>query len=96
MSDITSTDVDHTATLCRLKLNDAEKDEFTKEIGEILNYVDELNQVDAKGVKSISQISGLTDIARVDEVTRSDDRENLLSNAPETQDGYIKVKKVFE
>ena len=96
MSKIEKADIEHVAQLARLKLNETEEQKFTQEIGEILNYVDELGQIQEKDVEPISQISGLKNVARPDEITNANDRDNLLSNTPEKNDGYIKVKQVFK
>lgn len=96
MAQITKTDVEHVATLARLELTETEKDKFTPEIGAVLNYVEELNLTATSEVAVVSQISGLSNIARPDEITNENNREKLLSNAPEQENGFIKVKKVFE
>lgn len=93
---INKEDVEHVARLARIKLSEEEKIKFTHELGQILAYVDELNEVDTTGIEPISQISNLENIARTDEITNSKDRENLLTNAPAQENGFIKVKKVFE
>jgi aspartyl-tRNA(Asn)/glutamyl-tRNA(Gln) amidotransferase subunit C len=96
MTNITKEDIEHVATLARLKLTDAETEKYTKEIGEVLNYVEELNQAPTKVKKEAEDGGELKNIVRVDEVTCQNDRENMLSNAPEEKNGFIKVKKVFE
>jgi len=95
MSNINLDQIEHTASLARLKLTESEKQKFTQEIGEILNYVDELNKAPIENVAPISQIADLKNVSREDVVANGDMREKLLANAPETQDGFIKVKKVF-
>lgn len=89
-------DVDHVAELARLKLTDSETEEFTQELGSILSYIDEIDRADTSEVSVVSQISDLNNIIREDNVVNKSDRENLLANAPETKDGAIKVKQVFE
>lgn len=96
MAQIQTIDIEHIARLSRLKLSRDEEKKLTREIGDILNYVDELNQTSTSGVAAVSQISGLMNVVRSDVVTSSEDRENLLQNAPEQKDGAIKVKQVFE
>lgn len=97
MSNISKTDVEQVAKLARLELtaavNQEEKEKYSKELGEILDYVNELNEISSAKVESRTEISN---IARTDEVTNYNDRENLLSNAPNQEKGFIKVKKVFE
>jgi len=96
MAQIQPIDLTHIARLSRLKLSEDEEKKFTQEIGDILNYVDELNQTDTLKVLAVSQISGLVNVVRPDAVANGEDRENLLQNAPEQKDGAIKVKQVFE
>lgn len=93
---ISQSDVEHVANLARVELTDSEKQRFTEELGEILNYIEELNKADTAGIEPISQISGLDNIARADEITNENNREKLLENTPDQSDGFIKVKKVFE
>lgn len=93
---ITKKDVDHVAELARLKLTDAETEEFTQELGGILGYIDEMDQADTANMEIVSQITGLVNVIRVDEVKNESDRENLLVNAPAQKNGAILVKKVFE
>jgi len=96
MSKITNQDVEHIAQLARIELSEKEKPVFGEKLGEILNYVDELNGAPTNKVVSISQIIGLENVARSDEVTNPEIRDLMLENAPETKDGFIKVGKVFE
>ncbi len=96
MAQISKTDVEHVAQLARLNLTKIEEEKFTQELGEILNYIDELNELDLTKIKSVSQISGLENIVREDKITNENNREKLLTNAPSQEKGYIKVKQVFE
>jgi len=96
MAKISRQDVEHVARLSRLKLSDEEKSQYTQELGAILEYVDELDSAPTENVEAISQISGLKDIAREDKILKSFDRDLMLENAPEKENGFIKVKKVFE
>ena len=96
ISSMSDFDIEHVARLARLKLNETEKQKFTQEIGEILNYVDQLEKTDTSGVTSVTQISGLENVVREDKIANDNNREKLLANAPEQKDGYIVVKKVFE
>lgn len=95
MTEISKEAVLHTVELARLELTEKEKTEFTREFGRILAYVDELNEVDVSGTSPVSQIAGIKNIVRPDEVTNLNSREKLLANAPETKDGFISVPKIF-
>ena len=95
MSQITKTDVEHVAELARLKLTEEEKQKFTQELGDILNYINELDELKDEEIEPISQIGGLENIVRADEITNKSDRDNLLKNVPAQERGFIKVKQVF-
>jgi len=89
-------DVEHVGKLARIRIEEDEIGKFTQELGAILDYVDELDSAPTEGVEPISQISDLKDIARTDEIEESLDRDLMLENAPEKENGFIKVKKIFE
>ncbi len=96
MAKISKGDVEHVAKLSRLSLSDAELEKYTAEFSEILGYVDKLNASDTSNVSAIGQISGLSNIVRDDSIEPSLSTEDVLSNAPEKQDGFFKVKKIIE
>ncbi len=93
---ITVEEVAHVANLARLNLNKELTDTFAAQIGTILDYVDTLNQVDTKGVPPTSHAIFLKNAFRMD--IRKDDfqKEELLSNAPDEEDGFFIVPKVIE
>lgn len=96
MSKITTADIEKLATLARVGLTEAEKKSLAGEMSSILEYVKQLDEVDVKNVEPTSQVTGLRNVTRNDEVIRSEiGREELLSNAPETENGFIKVKSVL-
>lgn len=97
MSQISKEQITHLAALSRLDLSDNEMETFSNEISGILEYVQLLNKVDTNNVEPTLQITGLKNIAVEDDIYEPQvSREELLKNAPETQDGFIKVKPVFE
>lgn len=93
---ISKEEVEHVARLVRIKLNNEEKEKFAKDLSEIIDYVAELEKAPTEGVESISQISGLENIARTDKITLSLSNEKVLQNAPDKKGNFIKVKKVFK
>jgi len=96
MAKITKQDVEHVGKLARIRIQEKEIGQFTQELGAILDYVDELESAPTENIEPISQISGLKDIAREDEIVESFDRDLILENAPDKEKGFIKVKKIFE
>lgn len=96
MNEITTADIEKLAILARVGLTEAEKRSLAGEMSSILEYVKQLDEVDVSSVGPTSQVTGLRNVTRKDEVIRSEiDREELLSNAPDTENGFIKVKSVL-
>ena len=96
MAKLTREDILKLAKLARLDLTDAEIEEYSRELTEILQYVEQLQKVDVKGLDPTNQITGLTNVTRKDEI--KDYRyepSDLLKNVPQTQNGQIKVKRMI-
>ncbi len=97
MSDIGKEQVKYLSELSRLGLNDAEVEQFTPELEEIMKLVEQLQKAPTQDVLPTNQVTGLSDIWREDEVKPSPiTQAELLKNAPATEDGYIKVNRVLE
>lgn len=96
MSEITKTEIEKLAKLARVGLTETETESLAKEMSAILDYVKQLDEVDVSGVEPTSQVTGLSGISRADEVVPSDiSRDELLSNAACTENGFLKVKSVL-
>jgi aspartyl-tRNA(Asn)/glutamyl-tRNA(Gln) amidotransferase subunit C len=96
MAKLTREDVLKLARLSRLKLTDAEVDEFQKEISEILGYVEMLEEVDTKHLKPSYQVTGLSNVTRADtEQAYSAQPDDLLNNLPSREGRYIKVRRMI-
>jgi aspartyl-tRNA(Asn)/glutamyl-tRNA(Gln) amidotransferase subunit C len=61
----------------------------------VLDYVAELNQVNIEGVEEVSQVTGLVNVQRGDTPVVFEDLDAITSQAPETKDGYYKVKAIL-
>lgn len=96
MTELTREDVLKLARLARLNVTDEEVDEYLKELREILNYVAKLDETDVAGLEPTSQVSGLVNVMRDDQVIDYGvSHEDLLRLAPQTQDGQIKVRRMI-
>ena len=91
---ITKNEVLYVADLARLNLDEAAIEKFAGQIGEILEYVDKLNEVNTEGVKPTSHAISLTNAFREDKQSEHLDRAKALANAPEKEDGNFIVPKV--
>lgn len=96
MTQLTREDVLKLARLARLGLTDEEVDEFAGELSAILQYVEQLSSVDVSGLEPTSQVTGLTNVMRADEVKDYGYAPSkLLENVPATANGQIKVKRMI-
>jgi len=96
MADLTRDDVLKLARLARLDLTDKEIELYSKELTDILHYVEQLQAVDVDGLKPTNQVTGLTNVMRKDEVVDYGYApKELLKNVPQTQDDHIKVKRMI-
>ena len=72
------------------------KEAAKKDMGNMLNYIDMLNELDTDGVQPMSNVFPVKNVFREDVVTNGDDSENMLANAPEEKDGFYMVPKTVE
>jgi len=96
MADLTREDVLKLARLARLTISDEEVERYRKELTEILHYVELLQNADVSGLQPTSQVTGLTNVTREDEVIDySATPDDLLRLAPNKQDRHVKVKRMI-
>ncbi len=88
--------IDYVGILAKLELSDEEKEQAKKDMGNMLDYIDKLNELDTTGVEPMSHVFPVQNVFREDEVVNGDDREKMLSNAPQKKDGTYMVPKTFE
>ena len=88
--------IDYVGILAKLELSGEEKEQAKKDMANMLDYIDKLNELDTEGVEPMSHVFPVNNVFREDVVTNGDDRENILKNAPEEKDGMFNVPKTFE
>ena len=91
---ITKEQVLYVADLAHLEMAETEVERFAEQIGQILDYVDTLNQADTEGVAGTSHAISLINAFREDDETPHLERDRALSNAPQKEDGNFVVPKV--
>lgn len=85
------------ARLARLDITDEEVELYRKELSNILQYVEQIQNTDVTGLKPTTQVTGLTNVMRDDEVQDYGASANdLLRLAPKTQDRQLKVKRMIK
>lgn len=93
---ITDETIEYVGILAKLELSDEEKEQAKSDMGRMLDYIDKLGELDTSDVEPMSHVFPVQNVFREDAVTNGDERERLLSNAPQEKDGMFVVPKTFE
>ncbi len=93
---LTNEQVEHVALLARLGLSDAERERMREQLSSILDHIDQLRAVDTSNVAPTAQVIPLDPILREDIVEPSLTIEQVLANAPRSENGYIKVRAILD
>lgn len=93
---ITAKDVTKIARLARIEVQEAEKEPLAKEINGILNWIEQLNEVNTDKVEPLASVSDTALPWRGDKVTDGHKRDAILANAPQSDYGCFVVPKVIE
>ncbi len=92
---ISREEVIHVSKLARLELSEAEVEKFTGQLGDILDYISKLDELDTENVPPTAHVLEITNVFRADKVDapRIDSIEEI---APEFDKGHFRVPKVIE
>ena len=88
--------IDYVGILAKLELSDEEKEQAKKDMASMLDYIDQLNELDTTGVEPMSHVFPIENVMREDVVTNGDESEKTLFNAPERKDKTFVVPKTVE
>jgi len=88
-------EVEHIAKLARLNLTDQDANLYSQQLSDILDYVEKLQTINTDGVEETSQVTGLVNVMRDDEIQESGISNELVGSAPENSNGYVKVPKIL-
>jgi aspartyl-tRNA(Asn)/glutamyl-tRNA(Gln) amidotransferase subunit C len=91
---ISTDDVKHVAKLARLELTDEEINKYSKQLGDILKYVEQMNEVDTTGIEPMPHAIPVYNVMREDVVKYEQTKEELMANAPYEEDGFFRVPKI--
>ena len=93
---ITLETIDYVAILAKLDLTPEEKLQAQKDMSNMLDYIDKLNELDTTGVEPMSHVFQVTNVFREDVVANGDDSSAILSNAPASKQGMFQVPRTVE
>ena len=89
-------EVKHIATLARVGLTEEELERFSEQLSHILEAFAVLQELDTTGVPPTAHAIALSSVTRADETEPSYPSEDILSNAPQREENFFKVKAVLE
>ena len=87
--------IEYVGILAKLELSGEEREQAKKDMGRMLDYIDKLNELDTTGVEPMSHVFPVNNVFREDVVTNGDERERILSNAPQEKEGMFVVPRTF-
>ena len=93
---ISKDDVIYVADLARLEFGEEELEKFADQLGNILEYIEKLSELDTKGVEPTSHVLDISTPLREDRVEEWITHEEVLQNAPEREDDFFTVPKVID
>lgn len=93
---ITEEMMEYVGILAQLELSGEAAEKARADMERMLEYIDQLNELDTDGVEPLSHVFPVYNVFREDEVTNEDEREELLAAAPRSKDGCYMVPRTVE
>lgn len=93
--EISREDVAHVAKLARLEVSDEEIDLFTGQLGAVLEYAEAIRRLDTADVPPTAHPFPLANVVRPDEPRPCLDRDEVLAQAPQREDGRFRVPRIL-
>ncbi len=93
---LTRTEVEHIARLARVGVTPDDVEKYQAQLSVILDAFEALRTLDTTGVPPTAQTLPLLNVVRPDESRPSFPPNAMLANAPRTENGYIRVRRVLE
>ncbi len=92
---ISKEEVRHIAGLARIGMDDQEIEKLAVELSAVLDWIDQLKEVDVEGVEPTAHITGMENRLREDKAGNFEDKKMIVKLFPENKDGYGKVKSIL-
>ena len=87
--------IEYVGILAKLELSEEEKEAAKKDMEQMLDYIDTLNELDTTGIEPMSHVFPVQNVFREDVVTNGDNHEAMLANAPKKKEGQYQVPKTI-
>jgi len=95
MENISKEQVLHVAHLARLEIADEAAEKLAIELRSIINYAEQLNEVDTTDVEPMTHVLNLVNVMRKDEPKEWTTQEDALKNAPDHENGHFRVPSIL-
>ncbi|MDY6941183.1 MAG: Asp-tRNA(Asn)/Glu-tRNA(Gln) amidotransferase subunit GatC [Cyanobacteriota bacterium] len=95
MSTIDREQVRKVAHLARLELTEAEEEQFTTQLNDILDYFNQLSELDTENVPPTARAIDVSNVTRPDTLESYPDRDDILESAPEQEGDFFRVPKIL-
>ncbi|WP_374722192.1 Asp-tRNA(Asn)/Glu-tRNA(Gln) amidotransferase subunit GatC [Peribacillus tepidiphilus] len=96
MSRISLEQVKHVAHLARLAITEEEAEKFTKQLADIIEFAEQLNELDTSSIEPTSHVLDMKNVLREDIAKKGLPVEEVLKNAPDHKDGQFRVPSILE
>ncbi|NMH67413.1 Asp-tRNA(Asn)/Glu-tRNA(Gln) amidotransferase subunit GatC [Bacillus sp. RO3] len=96
MSRISEEQVKHVSHLARLAITEDEAKKFTTQLDAIIGFAEQLNELDTSNVEATSHVLDMKNVMREDKPVEGLPREEVLKNAPDKQDGQVRVPSILD
>lgn len=87
--------IKHVAKLANLPFSKVEEKKYSKQLSQILEYMEKLNNVSTEKIEPTSQVTGLKNVTRDDKITPSLTQDEVVANAKSIHNGMLKVKAIW-
>ncbi|MEK7566074.1 MAG: Asp-tRNA(Asn)/Glu-tRNA(Gln) amidotransferase subunit GatC [Patescibacteria group bacterium] len=98
MTQIDKKTLEHLADLARIKITEKEEDKLVEDLKKILNFFEELRELDTEKIPPMAGGTDLKNTTREDETNKElvKNRDILINSFPEKEDDFLKIPPVFE
>ncbi|MEG0259966.1 MAG: Asp-tRNA(Asn)/Glu-tRNA(Gln) amidotransferase subunit GatC [Lysinibacillus sp.] len=95
MAKLTKEEVKHVANLARLAITEEEAEKFAEQLGKITDFAEQLNELDTTNVEPTTHVLPLVNVMREDVAHKGLDRDKMMLNVKEQEDGQVKVPAIM-
>lgn len=92
---LTVKEMEDSAFIARIHLEEEEKDMYTEQLNSLLNYIDKIKEVNTDNIEPLIYLLPNYNVFRPDEIIPSPSRDEMLAHSVLTEDGYYKVPKIL-